>query len=157
MKAKLSYKRALILCRSLLKQCRLANVHDHNVIDICDSVIHPAILNMSDRENLLIAFECVGLICILDKGVLLNYSRIFTEILEEELAPDRDNKREKVIAIKSVVDGLILHGIEDEKLAKFFELITVNYMTTKDRILRQVAIEGVCKMLFTPKLCDQND
>lgn len=28
---------------------------------------------------------------------------------------------------------------------------------TKDRILRQVTIEGICKMLFTPKLCDQND
>jgi len=28
LKEKLSYKRALILCRSLLKQCRLTNVND---------------------------------------------------------------------------------------------------------------------------------
>jgi len=30
-------------------------------------------------------------------------------------------------------------------------------MKTDDRILRQVAIEGVCKMMFVPKLCDEND
>lgn len=136
LKEKLSYKRALILCRSLLKQCRLANVHDQNVINICETLIHPAILNMNDKENCLIAFECVGLICILDKNVFLNYSKIFTEILQEELSPEKDNKREKVIAIKSVVDGLILHGIKEQQLEKFFEIITVDYLTTKDRVLR---------------------
>lgn len=30
-------------------------------------------------------------------------------------------------------------------------------MSVRNRVLRQVSIEGVCKMLFTPKLCDQND
>ena len=157
LKEKLSYKRALTLCRSLLKQCRLSNVNDHNMINICETLIHPAVLKYEDKDNLLMAFECIGLICILDKDVMLNYSKIFTQILEEEISPDKDNKREKVIAIKSIVDGLILHGIEEEQFLNFFNILTDNYLKVKDRTLRQVTIEGVCKMLFTTKLCDQND
>ena len=157
MKEKLSYKRALILCRTLLKQCRLSNVNDQNVIAICETIVHPCVLNLTDKENLLLAFECIGLICILDKSVFLNYSKIFTEILDDEIDPEKDNKREKVIAIKSVVDGLIIHGISEPQLDTFFEILTKKYLTVKDRILRQVSIEGVCKMLFTPRLCDQND
>ena len=137
LKEKLSYKRALILCRSLLKQCRLANVHDQNIINICETLIHPAVLNNEDKENLLIAFECIGLICILDKDVFLNYSKIFTQILEEEISADKENRREKVIAIKSVVDGLIVHGItEDDQMSYFFDILTTNYIMIKDRILR---------------------
>ena len=102
----------------------------------------------------MLAFECIGLICILDKEVFLNYSKIFTEILQAEISPEKDNKREKVIAIKSVVDGLIIHGIGEDQFKSFFEILTTNYLTTKDRILRQVTIEGVCKMLFTKNLCD---
>ena len=156
LKEKLSYKRALTLCRSLLKHCRLANVHDHNVISICESFIHPAVLNVDDKENILLALECIGLICILDKEVFLNYSDMFKRFLLTEISPDTDDKREKVIAIKSVVDSLIIHGIGEEKLQGFFEIITTNYLTTKDRVLRQVTIEAVCKMLFTKNLCDQN-
>ena len=36
-------------------------------------------------------------------------------------------------------------------------MITVNFLKVKDEIMRQVAIEGVCKMMFVPKLCDEND
>jgi len=36
-------------------------------------------------------------------------------------------------------------------------MITEDLIKTNDRILRQVAIEGVCKMMFVPKLCDEND
>ena len=75
---------------------------------------------MDDRENILLAFECIGLICILDKEVFLNYSKIFTEILTSEASLERDNKREKVIAIKSVVDGLIIHGLSEEPFKHFF-------------------------------------
>lgn len=56
--------------------------------------------------------------------------------MEEELGPDKDNKREKVIAIKSVVDGLIIHGIKDDQLDQFFTILTENYLTVKDRVLR---------------------
>ena len=157
LKEKLSYKRALTLCRTLLKQCRLANVNDASVISICETLIHPAVLHPDDKENLLLAFECIGLICILDKDVFMNYSKIFAQILHDELSPAKDNKREKVIAIKSVVDALIIHGIAEEELDEFFELVTGEYLTSRDRVLRQVAIEGACKMLFTTKLCDSND
>lgn len=46
LKEKLCYKRALILCRSLLKQCRLANVNDQNVINICETFIYPTVMNI---------------------------------------------------------------------------------------------------------------
>jgi len=157
LKEKLSYKRALTLCRTLLKQCRLRNVNDQHVIAICETIIHPCVMKSGDKQNLLLAFECIGLICILDKEVFINYSKIFTQILAEDLAPDKDNKREKVIAIKSVVDSLIIHGIAEPQLDTFFETLTGKYLKIKDRTLRQVSIEGVCKMLFTPKLCDEND
>ena len=68
-----------------------------------------------------------------------------------------ENKREKVIAIKSVVDGLIVHGICDEKSQELFDLITGTFLTIKEKVLRQVSIEGVCKMLFSTKLCDENN
>ena len=86
--------------------------------------------------------------------MFLNYSKIFTEILVADSSLERENKREKVIAIKSVVDSLIIHGLSEDKFAHFFKILTRDYLTTKDRILRQVTIEGVCKMLFTTKLCD---
>ena len=150
LKEKLCFKRALILCRGLLKMCRLANVNDKNIINICETLIHPAVMNHEDQENLLLAFECIGLICILDKEVFLNYSKIFNHILiDEQLDQNSEKRREKVIAIKSVVDGLIIHGIGEDQMSKFFDILTSDYIMVKDRILRQVTIEGVCKMLFT--------
>ena len=157
LKEKLSYKRALILCRTMLKQCRLKNVNDQHVIEICETIIHPCVQKHVDKENMLIAFECIGLICVLDSDVFLSYGQIFMNILAEELEPEKDNKREKVIAIKSVVDSLIIHGIDQPQLSAFFDILTGQYLSVRNRVLRQVSIEGVCKMLFTPKLCDQND
>jgi len=57
--------------------------------------------------------------------------------------------------LKSAVDGLIIHGICDEGTIELFDLITGEYLFVKDRVLRQVTIEGVCKMMFSPKLCDE--
>lgn len=45
----------------------------------------------------------------------------------------------------------------DDVTNELFDLVTGEYLKTKDRVLRQVAIEGVCKMMFVPKLCDEND
>jgi hypothetical protein len=129
-------------------------VNDHNVIAICETLIAPAI-DGTDHENLLLAIECIGLLTILDKQVFMNYSEIFRQILTEEVSIE--NKREKVIAIKSVVDGLIVHGICDQKSQELFDLITGTFLTIKEKVLRQVSIEGVCKMLFSTKLCDENN
>ncbi len=54
------------------------------MIAICETIVHPCVLNLADKENLLSAFECIGLICILDKSVFLNYSKIFLEILDDD-------------------------------------------------------------------------
>ena len=99
--------------------------------------MHPCITKHEDQENNLVALECVGLICVLDCDVFLNYSSIFNNILAEDIMDgDRDNKRAKVIAIKSVVDGLIIHGIEDDRLAQFFDILTNQYLNIRNRILR---------------------
>ena len=65
LKEKLSYKRALSLCLILLKQCR-ADVNDQNLISICDTLIGPTIQS-KDKDNMLLAIECIGLLCLLDK------------------------------------------------------------------------------------------
>lgn len=48
LKHKLTKKLALTLCRSLLKQCRLANINDQNVIELCEEIIHPAVKDDTD-------------------------------------------------------------------------------------------------------------
>jgi len=70
--------------------------------------------------------------------------------LTEEV--DGDNLREKIIALKSSVDSLIIHGIDPKTTLKLHRIIVEDYMVVKDRVLRQIAIEGICKMLFSRKL-----
>jgi hypothetical protein len=70
---------------------------------------------------------------------------------------ESENARDRIIALKSAVDGLIVHGAYDDITGELFDMVTGDFMKTNDRILRQVAIEGVCKMMFVPKLCDEND
>ncbi len=65
LKEKLSFKRALNLCLILLKQCR-ADVNDQNLISICETLISPTIQS-KDKDNMLLAIECIGLLCLLDK------------------------------------------------------------------------------------------
>ena len=43
LKERLSYKRALTLCRTLLKECRLRSINNRNMIDICETVVHPCV------------------------------------------------------------------------------------------------------------------
>jgi len=64
----------------------------------------------------------------------------------------QDNLREKIIALKSSVDSLIIHGVDAKTTQKLQRTIIEDYMVTKDRILRQITIEGICKMLFSRKL-----
>lgn len=76
LKYKLTKKLALTLCRSLLKQCRLANINDQNVIELCEEIIHPAVKDDTDQENYLLSFECIGLLGILDTEVFSQYCRV---------------------------------------------------------------------------------
>ena len=80
LKEKFCNKRALILCRSLLKQCRQRDEDDLNLIHICETVIGPA-LNSADVENTGLALECVGLLTILNKKMFSDYADIFKTIL----------------------------------------------------------------------------
>jgi len=59
LKQKLTLKRSLNLCLILLKQCR-ANVNDKNLVDICVTLIQPALQANEDRENFLLAIESIG-------------------------------------------------------------------------------------------------
>ena len=59
----------------------------------------------------------------LDLKVFLMYFNAFYLCLDD--SDGRGDLREKVIALKSIVDGLIIHGTaEDERLDKLFRLIT---------------------------------
>lgn len=48
-KEKLILKRALTLCLILLKQCR-ANVKDENLVEICTTLISPALKTVDDYD-----------------------------------------------------------------------------------------------------------
>ena len=83
---------------------------------------------------MLLAIECIGLLCLLDKELFQNYSKIFQTILTEDV--QEDNLREKIIALKSSVDSLIIHGVDQKTTLKLQRIIMEDYMVTKDRILR---------------------
>ncbi len=106
---------------------------------------------------MLLAIECIGLLCLLDKELFQNYSRIFQTILTEDVSAEDTNLREKIIALKSSVDSLIIHGVEAKTTLKLQRIIIEDYMVIKDRILRQITIEGICKMLFSRKLTQDAD
>jgi hypothetical protein len=151
LKEKLTLKRSLNLCLILLKQCR-ANVNDKNLVDICVTIIQPALQATDDRDNLVLAIESIGLLSLLDKDLFENYSRIFSAIL----ADAADNSRncddgsiiETLIALKSSIDGLICHGTS-EVTEDLQQVILQHFMFSADKRLRQVTVEGVCKMLFS--------
>jgi len=157
LKEKCCFKRALILCKAMLKQCGVRDVNDQNVVSICETLIEPAIKS-NDSELTLLAIECIGLITILDEEVFHNYAGIFFSILESNENTDSEQGlKDKIVSLKSAVDGLIVHGINNQTARNLFELITDKYLHIKQPILRQITIEGVCKMMFSTKLCDESD
>jgi hypothetical protein len=104
---------------------------------------------------MLLAIECIGLLTILDREVFGSYGKVFLNILRRERAKeDEHDLKEKIIALKSTVDGLTVHGVTGPETQELFECVTQEYLTVENRFLRQVAIEGVCKMLFSTKLCE---
>jgi len=48
----------------------------------------------------------------------------------------------------------MVHGIQNDSTEKLFELVSCEYLWHKDPILRQISIEGCCKMLFNVQLCE---
>ena len=156
LKEKLVFKRSLMLCKSLLKHCGVKDVSDQNVVEVCETLIQPAI-ETGDPDLTLLAIECIGLVTMLDKEVFTNYSSIYISILKTNSQQKEQELRSKLIALKSAIDGLIVHGVCDESTQELFDLITQNYMQGNDPYLRQITIEGVCKMMFSTKLCDESD
>jgi len=82
---------------------------------------------------MLLTIECIGLLCLLDKELFWNYSKIFSSILTEDVL--EDNIREKMIALRSSVDGMIIHGI-DSKTQKLYNVIINDYMASNDKLMR---------------------
>ena len=99
---------------------------------------------------MLLAIECLGLLGLLDRELFKSYSKIFETILTEDV--QEDNMRDKIIALKSSVDSLIIHGVDTKTTLRLQTIIFEDYIVIKDRILRQITIEGICKMLFSRKI-----
>lgn len=145
------------MCLILLKQCR-ANVNDKNLVDICVTLIQPALQSHEDRENFLLAIESIGQLCLLDRELFENYSRIFLAILadtfsnnaEDEVIDD-ETLKETLLALKCSIDGLIVHGTSPET-EDLQVIIMQHFIFIRNKRLRQVTIEGVCKMLFSIKI-----
>jgi len=116
------------------------------VISVNESLLSNVFKN-KDKENMLIGLECLGLLTILDKEVFHNYSKVFLDILDKGESPediiDEDdttdkmyNIKEKIICLKSTVDGLIVHGLNAEVTQSLFNCITGDYMRISNRFLR---------------------
>jgi hypothetical protein len=157
LKEKLIYKRAMSLILILLKQCR-ANVHDSNMIDICQTIIMPLLQKTQDRENQLMAVESIGLISLLEPFLFDNYSQIFETILAnfsrsgsfDESDHGDISLKLAIIALKCSFDGLIFYGANG-KTENLRQLIFTQYLFSPIKKLRQITIEGMCKMLFSQK------
>lgn len=56
-----------------------------------------------------------------------------------------------IIALKSSIDGLIFFG-SSEETEPIEQAIFQHLIFSKNQMVRQVTIEGVCKMLFSTRL-----
>lgn len=83
---------------------------------------------------MLLAVECIGLLGLLDRELFKSYSKIFETILTEDV--QEDNMRDKIIALKSSVDSLIIHGVDTKTTLRLQTIIFEDYIVIKDRILR---------------------
>jgi hypothetical protein len=106
--------------------------------------------------------EILGLMSILDQKVFLDYSNTFKRLLtkkEDDHCYESESRyereyflKEKIVALKCSIDGILLHGICNEDVESAFDLITNDYLKSQNRYLRQVTIEGVCKLLVSNKI-----
>ena len=128
LKEKLVRKRSLTLLRSLLKYYNLRERSRRDelyIIDeMCQGLTIPVLQATKDFENFYLALECIGLICILDKAIFIQYAdELYQKITEKE----GFEPREKEIAIKAAMDGLIVHAKPKERVEVFqrlFDLLT---------------------------------
>jgi hypothetical protein len=60
-------------------------------------------------------------------------------------------KKQTILALKASIDGLIFYGT-NKKTEQLQQMILQQYMFSSDKQLRQITIEGVCKMLFSHKI-----
>jgi hypothetical protein len=136
-------------------------VSNNNILEASQILIECAI-KTGDKENLLQAIEILGLLSILFKDIFVSYVGTFKKILtktEDACFDEIDSKydrehflKEKIIALKCTIDGILLHGICSDTVEQAFDLITTDYLKSKNIYLRQVTIEGVCKLLITKKI-----
>lgn len=99
--------------------------------------------------------ECLGLLCLLDSGMFGNLQKIFQALLEDcgELVDSEESIHMKLtlIALKASIDGLIFYG-PSEQTSELERIIFQDLLFSRSQNIRQVTIEGVCKMLFSIKL-----
>lgn len=59
--------------------------------------------------------------------------------------------KQTILALKASFDGLIFYGVND-KSEKLQQIIVKEYIYSRDSRLRQVTLEGICKMLFSIRI-----
>ena len=95
-----------------------------------------------DGEIQFLAIEAIGLLGLIEKDLFFNYQQVFTAILEESLPVIEEGGlitkpalHESIIAIKSIFDGLIVHGIWDIS-QELIDIITTRLIYAPNRIIR---------------------
>ena len=133
------------------------------MIDICQRLILPALRNTDDVLSQLIGIESIGLLGLLNKELFMNYSAIFSALLEERiegfnetLEVEQGSLHETIVALKAIFDGLIMHGIDTET-RELQDYVIANFLYCHNLPLRQIAVEGVAKLMFSIKGQDMAD
>lgn len=73
-----------------------------------------------------------------------------------KLHPRDDTKKKTIIALKASIDGLIFYGANKET-EELQSLILQEFLYSPDKQVRQITIEGTCKMLFSHKITKNID
>ena len=76
LKIKLTNKRALSICLTLLKQCR-ANIQTDDFVAIITHLLLPALTNTTDKELQYLGIQNIGLLQLVDASLFENYSKVF--------------------------------------------------------------------------------
>jgi hypothetical protein len=97
----------------LLKLVRANSSDNHaNLISLVQGLVQK-VIQQNDKDNMLIALECIGLMCLLNQAVFKNYTGIFLSALTTPTHEDGSNLIEKVISLKSAIDSIVVHCGKD--------------------------------------------
>lgn len=146
--------RALVLSHSMLVNCQIDS-KDTSIIDLMKNIILPQL--QSDQEDNLevieLALRCLAMLALMSEQLFMDYYQIFEQILQtniDQFKYQRESVQE-IISLKLIVDALIIYRHINYSQFNYDQLLKylINYACFGKIQMRQIAIEGLCKIVFS--------